>query len=84
VIARTQRLIDVAEAAERVLALGDLFCVELGRRFRATRLPLESTEDETRRAVARRVGEDGGYGVADSILDVDRRPNRIKARPSDS
>jgi alkylation response protein AidB-like acyl-CoA dehydrogenase len=71
VIARTQRLIDECGADEcaRELDLCDLFVVESGRRFRAARIALESPQDETRRAVARRVSEDGGYGVRDAILE---------------
>jgi hypothetical protein len=44
--------------------------VESGRRFRATRLTVQSELDDTRRAVARRVRSDGGYGVTDAILEV--------------
>jgi len=69
-IARTQGLIDQrgADACARELDLCDLFVVESGRRFRRARRALESPEDETRRSVARRVREDGGYGVTDAIL----------------
>jgi alkylation response protein AidB-like acyl-CoA dehydrogenase len=71
-IARTQQLIHTrgAEACERELDLCDLFVVESGRRFRATRLTVQSELDDTRRAVARRVRSDGGYGVTDAILEV--------------
>jgi hypothetical protein len=70
VLARTQALLAEREEAGcgRELALCDLFVVEAGRRFRASRLALESPQDETRRVVARDVREAGGYGVADAIL----------------
>ena len=72
VLARTQAMIDArgAEACERELDLCDLFIVESGRRFRAARLAILSPQDETRRAVARRVRADGGYGVPDAILPI--------------
>jgi acyl-CoA dehydrogenase family protein 9 len=70
VLARTQVLLVEREEAGcgRELALCDLFVVEAGRRFRASRLAIESPQDETRRIVARDVREAGGYGVADAIL----------------
>jgi acyl-CoA dehydrogenase family protein 9 len=70
VLARTQALLAEREEAGcgRELALCDLFVVEAGRRFRASRLAIESPQDETRRVVARDVREAGGYGVADAIL----------------
>jgi acyl-CoA dehydrogenase family protein 9 len=57
VLARTQSVIDErGEAgADHELALCDLFCVEAGRRFRASRLALDAREDEVdlvRRAIA--------------------------------
>jgi alkylation response protein AidB-like acyl-CoA dehydrogenase len=72
-IARTQKLIEEkgAAACERELDLCDLFVVESGRRFRASRVSVESPQDETRRSVARRVRADGGYAVSDAILEVD-------------
>jgi hypothetical protein len=71
-IARTQTLIDDrgAEQSAAELDLCDLFVVESGRRFRAARTALQSTQDETRRQVARRVRSDAGYGVTDAILEV--------------
>jgi acyl-CoA dehydrogenase family protein 9 len=70
VLARTQRLLDERgeEGCGRELALCDLFVVEAGRRFRASRIALESAQDETRRLVARDVRAAGGYGVADVLL----------------
>jgi alkylation response protein AidB-like acyl-CoA dehydrogenase len=70
VLARTQQLLDERgeEDCERELALCDLFVVEAGRRFRASRVAIESAQDELRRTVARHVRADGGYGVADAIL----------------
>ena len=71
-LARTQRLIEergVAEC-ERELDLCDLFVVDSGRRFRSARVSLQSPQDELRRRVARRVRADGGYGVADAILNA--------------
>jgi hypothetical protein len=70
VLARTQQLLAERgeEDCERELALCDLFVIEAGRRFRASRLAIESAQDELRRTVARHVRADGGYGVADAIL----------------
>jgi hypothetical protein len=70
VLARTQRLIDergVDDCAHE-LELCDLFVVEAGRRFRASRGALESPQDDVRRAVARGVREAGGYGVPSAIF----------------
>ena len=74
VIARTQSLIDErgVEACEREITLGDLFCVEAGRRFRASRKMLDGRGvevDDTRRSVAASVREGKGYFVTDAILD---------------
>ncbi|MGH7714024.1 MAG: hypothetical protein ACREOG_22280, partial [Gemmatimonadaceae bacterium] len=57
VLARTQQVISQRGegAAEHELALCDLFCVEAGRRFRASRLALderEETVDDVRRRIA--------------------------------
>ena len=76
VIARTQSLIDErgAEQCESEIALCDLFCVEAGRRFATNRGNLDGREeevDENRRAVARKVREEGGYFVTDAILEYD-------------
>ena len=70
VLARTQRLVAERglEGCARELDLCDLFVIEAGRRFRASRLALESPQDETRRAVARSVRNVGGFGVVDPIL----------------
>jgi acyl-CoA dehydrogenase family protein 9 len=73
VLARTQQLLADRGEAECAHELGlcDLFVVEAGRRFRTSRLALQSAQDETRRAVARGVRERGGYGVADAIMPSD-------------
>jgi acyl-CoA dehydrogenase family protein 9 len=70
VLARTQQLLEQRGEAEceRELALCDLFVVEAGRRFRASRITLQSPEDEARRVVARHVREAGGYGVVNTLL----------------
>jgi alkylation response protein AidB-like acyl-CoA dehydrogenase len=73
-LARTQQLIDEqgAEATAREILLCDLFCVEAGRRFRASRIALDTREaevDDRRRAVAAAAREEGGYFVRDAILD---------------
>lgn len=70
VLARTQQLLEERgeEGCERELALCDLFVVESGRRFRASRITLQSPQDETRRLVARHVRQDGGYGVVNTLL----------------
>ena len=74
VIARTQSLIDERgdDKCEREIALCDLFCVEAGRRFSANRGNLEGREeqvDDTRRAIAAALRDEGGYFVSDAILD---------------
>ena len=70
VISRTQRLLgERGEAGcAHELALCDLFIVEAGRRFRASRGALQSPQDEGRRTVARGVRDAGGYGVPSAIL----------------
>ena len=70
VIARTQRLLEERgeEGCTHELALCDLFIVEAGRRFRASRGALQSAQDEGRRTVARGVREAGGYGVPSAIF----------------
>ena len=70
VLARTQQLLEThgVQGCERELALCDLFVVEAGRRFRANRTAVQSAQDELRRAVARQVRADGGYGTLDAIL----------------
>jgi alkylation response protein AidB-like acyl-CoA dehydrogenase len=73
VLARTQRLLEEkGEAAcARELALCDLFVVEAGRRFRASRIAIQTAQDDTRRTVARHVREAEGYGVEDALLRAD-------------
>jgi len=73
VLARTQQLVMErgAESCERELALCDLFVVQAGRRFRESRLLIQSSMDEARRTVARHVRAAGGYGVTDAILHDD-------------
>jgi acyl-CoA dehydrogenase family protein 9 len=70
VLARTQQLLDERGEAScaHELALCDLFVVEAGRRFRASRQALLSAQDETRREVARAVREASGYRVTDAII----------------
>ncbi len=70
VIARTQRLLEERgeSACAHELALCDLFIVEAGRRFRASRGALQSPQDEGRRTVARGVREAGGYGVSSALF----------------
>jgi len=72
VLARTQRLIEERGTAlsEREIELCDLFVVESGRRFRASRDSLQSAQDELRRTVARAVRAAGGYFVTDAILEA--------------
>jgi len=74
VIARTQSLINDngVDKCEREIALCDLFCLEAGRRFSANRGALDQREeqvDDTRRAIAQSLRDEGGYFVAGSILD---------------
>ena len=71
-IARTQTLVAErgVDACARELDLCDLFVIESGRRFRIARDSVQSKQDETRRQVAQRVRNDGGYGVTDGILDT--------------
>jgi acyl-CoA dehydrogenase family protein 9 len=70
VLARTQRLLEERgeDACAHELALCDLFVVEAGRRFRASRIALQSAQDELRRTVARDVRARRGYGVTDALL----------------
>jgi acyl-CoA dehydrogenase family protein 9 len=75
-IARTQRLIleRGADACSREIALCALFCVQSGRRFRATRMELDGTAGDTidalRLEVAARVRGEAGYATSDALLDV--------------
>jgi alkylation response protein AidB-like acyl-CoA dehydrogenase len=70
VLARTQRIIAEVgvDGASDALALCDLFVVEAGRRFRAARRAVRSTQDEGRRAVAAEAREKGGYGVENALF----------------
>jgi acyl-CoA dehydrogenase family protein 9 len=71
VLARTQRLIEERGAlAVHEIELCDLFVIESGRRFRASRESVLSAQDELRRNVAHTVRAAGGYFVADSILEA--------------
>src|SRR5215207_11410988 len=73
VIARTQQMLEEKGEAgcARELALCDLFVVEAGRRFRTSRMAIQSPQDETRRVVARHIREAKGYGVVDALLHED-------------
>jgi acyl-CoA dehydrogenase family protein 9 len=70
VLARTQQLLTERGEAGCAyeLELCDLFVVEAGRRFRTSRLAIQSAQDETRRRVASEVRARNGYGVEDAIL----------------
>lgn len=73
VLSRTQSIIDAAgsKGAEREIALCNLFCVESGRRFRASRVMLgggAEQSDDARLAVAAHVRAAGTYYVSDAIL----------------
>jgi acyl-CoA dehydrogenase family protein 9 len=78
VLARTQQLIEErgVENCATELDLADLFIVEAGRRFRASRQSLQSPQDETRRAVARALREEGGYRVESTLLSAGRPVDR--------
>jgi hypothetical protein len=80
VLARTQRLIEERGVAlsEHEVELCELFVVESGRRFRASRDAVQSAQDELRRAVARSVRGAGGYFVSDSILEAGARSEAIE------
>jgi alkylation response protein AidB-like acyl-CoA dehydrogenase len=70
VLSRTQRLLEErgVEGCGLELDLCDLFVVEAGRRFRASRVALQSAQDETRRAVAQGVRRTGGYSVESTLV----------------
>jgi alkylation response protein AidB-like acyl-CoA dehydrogenase len=70
VLSRTQRLLTERgdEACAHELTLCDLFVVESGRRFRASRMGIQSPQDETRRLVAQGVRAAGGYAVGSPLL----------------
>ena len=80
VLARTQRLIEERGVAlsAREVELCDLFVVESGRRFRASRDAVQSAQDELRRAVARTVRGAGGYFVSDAILEAAPEPQDVE------
>jgi acyl-CoA dehydrogenase family protein 9 len=69
VLARTQRLLSERGEADcaHELALCDVFVVESGRRFRASRGALLSAQDGARRAVAAGVREARGYAVSNTL-----------------
>ncbi len=75
VLARTQRLITDRGIAACVheVDLCDLFVADAGRRFGAARDTLQSIQDETRRAIARSIRDEGGYAVPDALLDWPQR-----------
>jgi alkylation response protein AidB-like acyl-CoA dehydrogenase len=73
-LSRTQRFIDErgVDGCVRELQLCDLFCVESGRRFRASRVSLEGRweqVDDTMRTVAASLRAAGSYFVEDAILE---------------
>lgn len=76
VISRTQSLLNDGDdsGSGPAIDLCDIFCVESGLRFRSARVALAGGSagliDDERRAVARRVRGDVGYGIPDAILDV--------------
>ena len=75
VLARTQWLIadrGIAACAHEV-DLCDLFVADAGRRFAGARDTLQSIQDETRRAIARSIRDEGGYAVPDALLDWPQR-----------
>ncbi len=75
-LSRTQRLIDErgAEQCTREIALTDLFCLQSGRRFRASRMELEGDAGESvdalRVRVAAMVRSDEGYASDDALQTV--------------
>lgn len=70
VLARTQQLLTDKglDACAHELDLCDLFVIEAGRRFRAHRMAMGSSQDETRRLVAQGVRRTGGYLAENTIL----------------
>lgn len=74
VLSRTQARLEQLggeEDAEPLLALCDIFCLDSGKRFRASRTGLDPRDedvDERRRVVAAAVGSAGGAWFADPIL----------------
>jgi acyl-CoA dehydrogenase family protein 9 len=79
-IARTQKLIEEsgAEGCAREIALCELFCLQSGRRFRATRMELDGdageTMDSLRRSIAARVRDEAGYASRDALLSASALP----------
>ena len=80
VLARTQRLIEERGAGlcAHEIELCDLFVIESGRRFRASRDSVQSAQDELRRAVARTVRSSGGYFVSDAILEAGEETGEVE------
>jgi alkylation response protein AidB-like acyl-CoA dehydrogenase len=80
VLARTQRLIEERGAGlcAHEIELCDLFVIESGRRFRASRDAVQSAQDELRRAVARTVRSSGGYFVSDAILEAGEETGEVE------
>ena len=77
VLSRMQSLLDARgeEACGHELALCDLFVVEAGRRFRASRGAILSVQDEGRRAVARGVRAAKGIGAGNALFGDERAPS---------
>ena len=76
VISRTQTLLPDSDGTEsnNAIRLCDIFCVDSGLRFRASRVALEGGSageiDEERKQAAAAIRVDGGYAIPDSILKV--------------
>ena len=70
VLARTQQLLTETgeNGAADALALCDLFVVESGRRFRASRGAIRSAQDDGRRAVAAAARAAKGYSIPGAIF----------------
>ena len=82
VLSRTQQLLAERgeEGCTHELALCDLFVVDSGRRFRANRGSLLSTQDDLRRTVARGVRDAGGYAVPSTILPDETLVTQVEGR----
>jgi alkylation response protein AidB-like acyl-CoA dehydrogenase len=76
VISRTQALLTASDGADtdNAVRFCDIFCVESGLRFRASRVALDGGSsgevDDERKDAAAAIRRDGGYAISDSILDV--------------
>src|SRR5829696_6742111 len=67
-----KEVVDAQQELERLADMAiELFVVEAVRRFRTSRIAIQSPQDETRRAVARHIREAKGYGVVDALLHED-------------